>query len=354
MGLRTQFGAASCPVSANRDNKMSQPTMGFRDNFKKYSAAIGAALSVSFAPSKAMAQTAVAPETQTPAQEQPMVLPSQVEHMKRANAPSKGAVVLDLAKTVATDKRVLMVIGAGAAGAIGMQAYKKSEAKKMGDARSQLSGFKDISSIDTSILDERVVNRPGAKMFKYSGDAAKFGVYREPPKNKMKDVRDKYVFKKPDENKPDLDELTKAVQLDIFKEDQDEGEKTTPEVEIVGDDEGPKTGADRDLEAELGSFNMDDMMKEMMQGGAAGPADMDPAMMAAALPALQEQLSELMKGGISKDEVAEVKQSFKDMGIDLEDMFEKIDEMEKAGLGDAVGAEGAQFFKTLRGILDAA
>jgi hypothetical protein len=132
----------------------------------------------------------------------------------------------------------------------------------------------DISSIDTSILDERVVNRPGAKMFKYSGDAAKFGVYREPPQNKMKDVRDKYVFKKPDENKPDLDELAvkisrllpfltpfplgrmsnlrppslwylcltdthvwreqKAVQLDIFKEDQDEGEKTTPEVEIVG------------------------------------------------------------------------------------------------------------------------
>lgn len=74
----------------------------------------------------------------------------------------------------------------------------------------------------------------------------------------------------------------------------------------------------------------------------------------AALPALQEQLAELMKGGISKDEVAEVKQSFKDMGIDLEDMFDKIDEMEKAGLGDAVGAEGAQFFKTLRGILDAA
>ena len=61
-----------------------------------------------------------------------------------------------------------------------------------------------------------------------------------------------------------------------------------------------------------------------------------------------------MKGGISKDEVAEVKQSFKDMGIDLEDMFDKIDEMEKAGLGDTVGAEGAQFFKTLRGILDAA
>jgi hypothetical protein len=284
------------------------------------------------------------------------VLPSQVEHMKRANAPSKGAIVLDLAKTVATDKRVLLVVGAGAAGAIGMQAYKKGEAKKMGEARSKLSGFKDISSIDTSILDERVVNRPGAKMFKYSGDAAKFGVYREPPKNKMKDVRDKYVFKKPDDNKPDMDELAKAIQLDIFKDDQDdEGEKTTPEVEIVGDDEGPKTGADRDLEAELGSFNMDDMMKEMMmKGGPAGPTDMDPAMMAAALPALQEQLAELMKGGISKDEVAEVKQSFKDMGIDLEDMFDKIDEMEKAGLGDAVGAEGAQFFKTLRGILDAA
>jgi hypothetical protein len=50
--------------------------------------------------------------------------------------------------------------------------------------------------------------------------------------------------------------------------------------EYCADDEGPKTGADRDLEAELGSFNMDDMMKEMMQGGAAGPADMDPAMMA--------------------------------------------------------------------------
>ena len=74
----------------------------------------------------------------------------------------------------------------------------------------------------------------------------------------------------------------------------------------------------------------------------------------AALPALQEQLAELMKGGISKEEVSEVKKSFTDMGIDLEDMFDKIDQMEKAGLSDAVGPEGAEFFKTLRQIINSA
>mmetsp|Transcript_38442 Transcript_38442/g.96296 ORF Transcript_38442/g.96296 Transcript_38442/m.96296 type:complete len:97 (+) Transcript_38442:1-291(+) len=96
------------------------------------------------------------------------------------------------------------------------------------------------------------------------------------------------------------------------------------------------------------------MMREVMAGQGMDPAGMDPAMMAAALPALQEQLSELMKGGISKDEIQEVKQTFTDMGINLEDMFTKIDEMEAAGLSDAVGPEGTQFFKTLRKIIDSA
>lgn len=69
---------------------------------------------------------------------------------------------------------------------------------------------------------------------------------------------------------------------------------------------------------------------------------------------MQEQLQELMKGGISKEEINEVKASFRDMGIDLEDMFSKIDEMERAGLTDAVGPEGTEFFKTLRTIIDTA
>lgn len=151
------------------------------------------------------------------------------------------------------------------------------------------------------------------------------------------DVRDKYVFKKAsdDEYKPNLDELAEFAQLDIFKkssrsggEANTNGDTTSKvadlDVEVVGDDEGPKTAEQRQLEEELGSLNMDDMMAEMVKGKSGGIPDMDPDMMAAALPQLQEQLQELMKGGISKDEVKEVKQSFKDMGIDLEDMFTKV------------------------------
>ena len=43
------------------------------------------------------------------------------------------------------------------------------------------------------------INRPGAKTFEYSSGGPQFGQYRAPPKNIMKDVRDKYKFKKFDQ-----------------------------------------------------------------------------------------------------------------------------------------------------------
>ena len=71
-------------------------------------------------------------------------------------------------------------------------------------------------------------------------------------------------------------------------------------------------------------------------------------------PQLQAQLSEVLKDGISKEEVEEVRKSFEDMGIDLEEMFKSVDEMEASGMSDSLGAEGTAFFKTLRKILDTA
>jgi len=336
---------------------------------KKLSAALGAALAVTFAPSKAMAAAAVAPEPTAQAQEdqhmqtpQPMILPSQVAHAKRIANGGQSPVVT-LAKKVATDKRLYMVIGAGAAGAAGFQAYKSMEQKKNDSIRNLLANSN--VKIDASILDEARVNRPGAKKFQYTGDAAKFGTYREPPKKLMKDVRDKYKFQNTgkDAEKDSLDDLAAFANLDIFKKDRsgdvpdtngDTIKKVSDlDVEVVGDDDaGPKTAEQKALEEELGSLNIEGMA-DFMNGMGGGP-DMDPAMMAAALPALQEQLAELMKGGISKEEVKEVKKSFTDMGIDLDDMFDKIDQMEKAGLSDAVGPDGAQFFKTLRQIINSA
>jgi len=369
--------AAFCPSSASpsRPAAPSSPTMGLRDKAKKFAAGVAAAFAVGFVPTKAFAADTVTPEPQATEQEAgqqqqsqgPMLLPSQAAHMKRLAAGGQGPVVATI-KKIAGDKRLYMVVGAAAAGAGGYTVMKnkaKSDADKARSFLSQTSGI----DIDASILDEKRLNRPGARKFTYSaGTEPKFGEYREPPKKLMKEMKDKYkmkVYGDADKKGDDeLDDLADKIELDIFKKDRSADVPGTNgdtvqkvgdlDVEVVGEGEGPKTAAQRELEEEMGGLDMDDMMREVMAGQGMDPAGMDPAMMAAALPALQEQLSELMKGGISKDEIQEVKQTFTDMGINLEDMFTKIDEMEAAGLSDAVGPEGTQFFKTLRKIIDSA
>ena len=51
------------------------------------------------------------------------------------------------------------------------------------------------------------------------------------------------------------------------------------------------------------------------------------------------------------EEVEEVRKSFTDMGIDVQELFAALDEMEKAGSDAALGKEGKEFFQTLRKIL---
>eukprot|EP00282_Hemiselmis_andersenii_P008173 CAMPEP_0114132694 /NCGR_PEP_ID=MMETSP0043_2-20121206/13228_1 /TAXON_ID=464988 /ORGANISM="Hemiselmis andersenii, Strain CCMP644" /LENGTH=413 /DNA_ID=CAMNT_0001226219 /DNA_START=38 /DNA_END=1279 /DNA_ORIENTATION=- len=379
--LPLKANAAFCPSSASpsRPTSSLSPTMGLRDKVKKFAAGVAAAFAVGFVPTKAFAADTVAPEPQAQEQEAgqqqqvagPMLLPSQAAHMKRLAAGGDGPVVATV-KKIAKDKRLYMVVGAAAAASGGytvIQKKKKDDAEKARSFLSQTSGI----NIDASILDEKRLNRPGAKKFQYSeGNEPKFGEYREPPKKLMKEMKDKYVmkeykkegFKDTGDDDDYLEQLAGQVELDIFKKNRSGDTPGTNgdtvqkvgdlDVEVVGEGEGPKTAAQKELEEEMGGLDMDEMMREVMAGQGMDSAGMDPAMMAAALPALQEQLSELMKGGISKDEIQEVKKTFTDMGIDLEDMFTKIDEMEAAGLSDAVGPDGTQFFKTLRKIIDSA
>jgi len=46
------------------------------------------------------------------------------------------------------------------------------------------------------------------------------------------------------------------------------------------------------------------------------------------------------------------KPSTRHQGINLEEMFKSVDDLEANGMADSLGAEGAEFFKTLRQILD--
>jgi hypothetical protein len=168
----------------------------------------------------------------------------------------------------------------------------------------------------------------------------------------MQDVRDKYVMK--DNKKKPIDDakIQAASTLDIFKSSggASGGSGDSPAVELVDDNAGPKTGEQKELEKELDGLSMEEIMEKAMSD----PTGMDPGMMAAALPQLQAQLSEVLKDGISKEEVEEVRKSFEDMGIDLEEMFKSVDEMEASGMSDSLGPEGTAFFKTLRKILDTA
>ena len=49
-----------------------------------------------------------------------------------------------------------------------------------------------------------------------------------------------------------------------------------------------------------------------------------------------------------------MRKSFTEMGIDVNELFKALDEMEAAGLDSTLGADGKEFFKTLRKILTTA
>jgi hypothetical protein len=161
-------------------------------------------------------------------------------------------------------------------------------------------------------------------------------------------VRDKYKFKdfKKSNVAPGAADTSKIDSL--FGSSGSSG--GAGNVEVVSANEGPKTGAQKQFETELDGKTMDEMLARAM----ADPSSMDPSMLAAALPQLQQQLSEVLKEGISPEEIADVRKSFVEMGIDVNELFKALDEMEAAGLDSTLGADGKEFFKTLRKILTTA
>lgn len=163
----------------------------------------------------------------------------------------------------------------------------------------------------------------------------------------MKDVRDKYVF-----NKKESEVLMDKVELEVFKgaegKPKEAEKKGGVQVEVVDASKGPKTSEQKALEDELKGMSMDDIMAKAASNPAAA---MDPALMAAALPQLQQQLAEVLKEGVSREDIQEVKATFREMGVDIEDMFKRVDELERAGMTDSLGPQGVEFFKTLRTIL---
>ncbi|EKX53128.1 hypothetical protein GUITHDRAFT_101565 [Guillardia theta CCMP2712] len=280
-------------------------------------------------------------------QDPKIVLPSQEAYAARV-AELADPNFKPLPLRVVTHPAFIGGAGIVAAGGVGYMLYQNVEKKKAEQLRQMLSQKSGIE-IDASILDDPRINRPGAKTFQYT-NAPQFGTYRAPPEKLVKDVRDKYNFKKSKKlSDEELEKMAKDQTNMNFKTNstkQASGSSAT--VELVGEFDGPKTGDEKEREKIISDFSMDDLLNKGMQN----PGEMDPEMMAAALPMLQAQLSEVLKEGVSPEEVAEVKRSFKEMGINLEDMFRSIDEMEKSGLANSLGKEGLEFFKTLRKILE--
>lgn len=343
MVLKPSSRFAVLPVSAGRQRvaPVGGLEMGFRDKLraafsgkglKTTAGAFGAALSI-----------LVSAPRPAKAEDPNIMLPSQERHAARVaelSDPNYKPPVL----RVITHPAFVGGVGVVAAGGIGYLAYNKMEQKKAEEYRNLLKSKSGVS-IDASILDEARVNRPGAKAVEYT-NAPKFGSYRPPPEKLMKDVRDKYVWKKTEA--ASLDGLEDKMQVDLFNKDASKDASGSPTVEVVGANDGPKTSEQKALEDQLKGLSVDQIIDKAI----AEPDAMDPKMMAMALPALQAQLSEVLRDGISAEEVAEVKASFREMGIDLQEMFRSVDEMEKSGLADSLGPEGVEFFKTLRKILE--
>jgi hypothetical protein len=335
VGQRTQVTAqANCRVSRTP----LALNMGMRDTLKKAVGTVAAGISFALAPGAARAMDSEGGVAVQPR----LVLPSQEAFMQRPELLMSEPEPLHI--RVVQSPIFQGSVGIVAAGAVGGVVYQQMQKRQTESMRSMLSSKGGID-IDASILDEARINRPGAKKFEYSGGGPAYGQYRPPPgSGKLsKNVADKYKFKKYGE-KRDLDEEAMAKLDGVFG---GSSASDSPRVEVVGDDAGPKTSRQKALEKELKGADMDEMLARAM----ADPTAMDPAMLAAALPQLQQQLSEVLKEGISREEIEEVRKSFSDMGIDVNELFKALDEMEAAGLDNTLGKDGKEFFKTLRQIL---
>mmetsp|Transcript_15449 Transcript_15449/g.24043 ORF Transcript_15449/g.24043 Transcript_15449/m.24043 type:complete len:171 (+) Transcript_15449:27-539(+) len=163
----------------------------------------------------------------------------------------------------------------------------------------------------------------------------------------------KYKFDQGPKVVIDEDEAQKALD-DLFSKKKPsaapEGDVVAKaEVEVVdGSKKGPKTTQEKELEQTLGGIDRDENLSKVVQD----PFAVDPSVVAEALPEIQKQMAEILKEGLEADDVAMVRASFQEMGIDLDQLFGAIDDLEKAGLADeTLGKEGVEFFDTLKAIL---
>ena len=122
---------------------------------------------------------------------------------------------------------------------------------------------------------------------------------------------------------------------------------SSPKLEATFSSPVPATPAPASAAASMQGANMDEMLERAMRE----PSSVKPADLSAALPALQQQLEEAVRAGISPQEVEEVKRSFVDMGIDVDALFKTLDQMEAEGEDTSLGADGKAFFRTLRKVL---
>jgi len=335
VGQRPQATAqASCRASRTPLDL----NMGLRDNMKKAVGTVAAGISFALAPSAARAMdSGVITQPR-------LVLPSQEAFMQRPEVLMSEPDPIHI--RVVKSPIFQGSVGIVAAGAAGAAIYQQVQKKQTESMRSMLSSTAGVD-LDASILDEARVNRPGAKKFEYSGGGPQFGQYRPPPEKLMKDVKDKYKFRTYGEKAQMDDEAMSKLDSVFGTSPSETSPSDGPKVEVVGADAGPKTAEQKALEKELDGASMDEMLARAM----ADPTAMDPAMLAAALPQLQQQLSEVLKEGISPEEIADVRKSFTDMGIDVNELFKALDEMEAAGMDSTLGKDGKEFFKTLRQIL---
>lgn len=118
---------------------------------------------------------------------------------------------------------------------------------------------------------------------------------------------------------------------------------SSPKLEATFSSPVPATPAP----ASVQGASMDEILERAMRE----PSSVKPADLSAALPALQQQLEEAVRVGISPQEVEEVKRSFVDMGIDVDGLFKTLDQMEAKGEDTSLGADGKAFFRTLRKVL---
>ena len=341
---------AACPASRQGGLQLS---MGLRDKAKKVVATVIAGVTFAYFPGSASAKFREAPR---------LVLPSQEAYYRNPSKPLAGSGPLALVTSPIFAGTVAILT----AGAVGSSMYRSHTKEELAELKAQIQTGLSSGSTKTVEALLRPTAVAVASVFTAAEKSATLMRSKlpskgaKPPPNKKWKPYDGYNpakrqgshsyksgFSMPSITPPDLKSKTQTLIKALtptFKPKAGPAQAAPVKAAAVAPAPAPAAPAPK-----AAPKNMD--VDAILADAIADPASVNPSDLAAILPQLQKDLDAVVRAGISPAEIKEVRMSFVDMGIDVDELFKSLDRLEASGKDSALGKDGKEFFQTLRKIL---